>query len=1768
MPVDITALKGMTRAEQLAWADKYAGVAPGTMDGIWRTETGRGSHPTLIGPETKWGTAKGHFQALDSTNETISKRIGKPLDRFDFTESLVGAATLMQENRQRYGDDAKAVMAYHGGTNQANWGPKTKDYLQKVLGVAAPAIDTARKAVPKDDRSIEELMDIRGEDVERAFADGSTAKATKAAPVVPPRSIETLGPDVSTLMPAVIAEQNAKDVAAEKLRQDTPFFGSLYSEQDSVVKAAYQKTMQPKFNFIMQTFSDVPRDDDPAFLQHLQEKGLDELAGFNDDERDILLEANNWDDFQNRKFQISEDRANNTVLNRTGTAGQLGAMFIGGSLDPMTWATGLAATKAFAAAGYGSYALAAQGRGGAALGSLLAENVVANVAYDAAEQAVGAHRSVQDYAISAATGLLPFAMGARGISKAATIGLHNRMLREGLERQKVHLDRAVEQLGPDATGAELSALATKLEHDALAADAAARSRPSAEGDRIDAPALDDAELKQMELDAAEATTAPVAQPEVTGTPLPAAAPEVAVAPAGPAPEPVLPADLSKIAPRYGQRELTFANDLDRAAYAIGTTGKLSKRDADLLAFVQTHTGLDEAAARAYGRKVRDAVKAEGKKLGDHNKPGDGIAVPPSRMDFPTIDTEFKSPTAHLDELQAAGATAAREGLLEDQQLALDDVALKEWGYTSTKDTILATGPGTHLDAGADPRLANGHAIRAIEQLRQQFLPELSITFNRGRGTGADGEAAIFGPKHAGITLARLDNMSVLAHEFGHLILHHRIRTASPEVARAMIAEVAKWSKQLNAPGKATDAAMRRFGLTHAKPTTITGGALLGDAIEGSLGKALRDALPGEDGLKHIQYLKQFDEYGAEQFVKYVESHITGDLNAGLTLTQQMTVKLKELVKSLLDVFKVAKKKGLIKPSEGFEQFFTDVLRKQVQEPKASAKAPAASRAVQAPAQAKPAAVDPIDIKYGLDNLPANTPRERAEKKVIRELLRKAEAWDAANPTDANKVKTIMNNSLFNLATPGSILASSDSPLARQIAGTVLEHAQGASGRRQTVAIRAHTLNREFVGNGIILFNQNYSVWRNQRAGRVKGAVNDMFKGDLRNEFNRAVMLEQEARLWGHASTPDVSVARAADALTTSMERMRLAQINEKTPGWANLPETSRGYMPHSIDAKKYLATVANDPAIERAFKATLVKQLKTIEKMDDAFADKVAGMYLSHARTNALGGGEIPANIRDPGAADYVRQAMKAAGLTKDEVEAFAGRLSAGAPSHTKKRLKLDLSEQFTDSKGNTVRLLDIFNTDPIDLLRRQSRKVSGEVALMGNGIAGSAGMETIRRALEFRAAGTGDPKARLAEMEAFDQISAEILGRPFGDASPAWLDGALTANATANLGGMGITQLGEYINTATGIGIDGTLKAMASAPRLRAEIHALARGEKVNNSILESIELPDGGGEFGLTNYKMVTLYDNPAAVYDGYGTSGVGAGTRLLRAASFGLSSISAHRLIHAIQTRGVAEQITLKAIRYIRDGGESIALRDMGFDDATVAALKADLPNMVTWGPNGGVAKFDLRKATNKEAAAKFITAVHRGSAQLIQDSFVGEKGKWQHSGVGKVLSQFRNFPLLAAEKQWGRQRGNRGAVVASLMLLASTGAILPLVYARVALNAAGRPDRDEYIDKMTTPYALARAALNYVSMAGMAGDLMDVLSGTAQAVAPEAAASFTGTTRTGRAPTLAGIVPLLGYGDELLGIPGAIGKGNPFAIAQTLPLSNVPWLTPIMNTLRPE
>src|ERR1700732_1920364 len=71
--------------------------------------------------------AEGPMQLIPTTSKALG--VANPFDR---NQAVMGAAKLMAENLDRYKDPATAVMAYHGGTDPANWGPKTHDYLQKV----------------------------------------------------------------------------------------------------------------------------------------------------------------------------------------------------------------------------------------------------------------------------------------------------------------------------------------------------------------------------------------------------------------------------------------------------------------------------------------------------------------------------------------------------------------------------------------------------------------------------------------------------------------------------------------------------------------------------------------------------------------------------------------------------------------------------------------------------------------------------------------------------------------------------------------------------------------------------------------------------------------------------------------------------------------------------------------------------------------------------------------------------------------------------------------------------------------------------------------------------------------------------------------------------------------------------------------------------------------------------------------------------------------------------------------------------------------------------------------------------------------------------------------------------------------------------------------------------------------------------------------------------------------------------------------------------
>ena len=90
--------------------------------------------------------AQGLMQIIPATQKSLGVT-----DPNDPKQSIFASARLMAENLDRYGNVADAVRAYHGGTDQANWGPKTQAYVSKVMnGYGAPAPTGAPQAAVVD----------------------------------------------------------------------------------------------------------------------------------------------------------------------------------------------------------------------------------------------------------------------------------------------------------------------------------------------------------------------------------------------------------------------------------------------------------------------------------------------------------------------------------------------------------------------------------------------------------------------------------------------------------------------------------------------------------------------------------------------------------------------------------------------------------------------------------------------------------------------------------------------------------------------------------------------------------------------------------------------------------------------------------------------------------------------------------------------------------------------------------------------------------------------------------------------------------------------------------------------------------------------------------------------------------------------------------------------------------------------------------------------------------------------------------------------------------------------------------------------------------------------------------------------------------------------------------------------------------------------------------------------------------------------------------
>jgi hypothetical protein len=282
-----------------------------------------------------------------------------------------------------------------------------------------------------------------------------------------------------------------------------------------------------------------------------------------------------------------------------------------------------------------------------------------------------------------------------------------------------------------------------------------------------------------------------------------------------------------------------------------------------------------------------------------------------------------------------------------------------------------------------------------------------------------------------------------------------------------------------------------------------------------------------------------------------------------------------------------------------------------------------------------------------------------------------------------------------------------------------------------------------------------------------------------------------------------------------------------------------------------------------------------------------------------------------------------------------------------------------------------------------------------------------------------------------------------------------------------------------------------------------------------------------------------------------------RAIRAGAQALPWFNGFHYVLAAQQRSMLKQIVTKSMKAIRDGNNDAALRDMGISDELLQKMRAELPNIATFDAEGRLASLDLRNAEDAMATGDYLTAMRRGTNQIIQGTFIGEQGYWAHNEQLRLLTQFRSYSLVGMEKQWSRQRATFGAEKSMGLFLGLAAFAVPLHLARVAMGAVGREDAAEYVASRTTPSAMGRAILNYVSLSGLAGDVLDVSYGVATGDA------LSGGGRGGQAfSSIGAVVPAAGYIEQGL---RAVTQHDPKDTIRLLPGGNLPYVTATLNTM---
>lgn len=267
------------------------GLLPGLLSGINMQES-KGD-AAAVGPQTKYGTAKGGFQMLDGTAKRFGL-IGKEV--FDTGKSAEAAAKYLEILYKRYGNWEKAISAYHAGEGNVdkgtNIGPVNRQYVKNVKGYVAGATGMT----PSADFNIDDLMKAQDEYLQ--FQEQQAEKR---------KQLELDVADYETQVRSDLADRKAEIDAAGFDDEKTSKLKVQYERWADLDIAAFKDAQNEKLSAL----SDYLKSDEQLAIQH-HARRLKEIERDRDLTTDQKIEAilllDQQRDHELKNIQLETDR--------------------------------------------------------------------------------------------------------------------------------------------------------------------------------------------------------------------------------------------------------------------------------------------------------------------------------------------------------------------------------------------------------------------------------------------------------------------------------------------------------------------------------------------------------------------------------------------------------------------------------------------------------------------------------------------------------------------------------------------------------------------------------------------------------------------------------------------------------------------------------------------------------------------------------------------------------------------------------------------------------------------------------------------------------------------------------------------------------------------------------------------------------------------------------------------------------------------------------------------------------------------------------------------------------------------------------------------------------------------------------------------------------------------------------------------------------------------------------------------------------------------